>query len=280
MKFSPSMIKCFMRCPLQAKFNYIDKVQQQQSSAASFGTAVHLALELYNNTQDVKAAERCFLFAWDNPAEFGIEPEMWNRNTSYGQYRERGVEFIRMYHEENKWIDKEIIATEHRFCVPFRNHYISGIVDILETPVGSNVLKITDLKTGYRPSAYNLSFDVQFSSYMYAVTQPEFWMGWEPEKEKYHGFENGEELYERFKSYEVLGIWYDLRKTKEYEVGPRTESDLNQLHRCLDEIEKAVEHQIFVPNISGESCGICSYTEICPIYSGRPVEEEVSEKSS
>jgi len=274
MKVSPSLVKCFMRCPLQGKFSYIEKLPQKQSAAASFGTAVHLALELYNNTQDLEAAERCFLFAWDNPDQFDIDPEYWPRNTSYGQYRERGIEFIRMYHEENRWVEREVIATEHRFCVPFRNHFISGIVDILETPTDSNVLKIVDLKTGYRPSANNLGFDVQFTSYMYAATQPEFWMGWEPEKEKYKGFANGEELYEKYKDFNVVGVWYDLRKAKEYEVGERTEADYNRLHRCLDEIEKAVENEIFVPNISGESCGLCSYREICPVYSGDPVGED------
>jgi CRISPR/Cas system-associated exonuclease Cas4 (RecB family) len=274
MKVSPSLIKNFMRCPLQAKFNYIDKIPQQQSSAASFGSAVHLALELYNNTNDLDAAERCFLFAWDYPKEFGLEPEIWNRNTSYGQYRERGIEFIRNYHEENKWVEREILATEHRFCVPFRNHMISGIVDILETPNDSNILKITDLKTGYRPSAHNLSFDVQFTSYMWAATQREFWVGYEPEIEKYCGFPNGEELFDRFKNHDIVGVWYDLRKCKEYEVGPRTEADFNRLHRCLDEIEKAVNLEVFVPNISGESCGLCSYQDICPLYSGEPVGEE------
>jgi len=274
MKFSPSMIKSFMRCPMQAKFNYIDGLPQKQGSAASFGTAVHLALELYNNTGDVEAAERCFTFAWDHPDHFGIKPEIWNRNTSYGQYRERGIEFVRAYHEETKWSEKNVIATEHRFCVPFRNHLISGIVDILETDKNSNVLKIVDLKTGYRPSSYNLSFDVQFTSYMWAATQKEFWTGFEPEKEKYCGFENGEELFDRFSGSDIVGIWYDLRKAKSYEVGARTEEDYNRLHRCLDQIEKAVELQVFVPNISGDACGICSYQDVCPVYSGLELEND------
>jgi len=273
MKFSPSMIKSFMRCPMQAKFNYIDKLPQKQGSAASFGTAVHLALELYNNCGDVEAAERCFTFAWDHPEDFDIAPEIWNRNTSYGQYRERGIEFIRAYHEESKWSEKEIIATEHRFCVPFRNHFISGIVDILETNKNSNVLKIVDLKTGYRPSGFNLSFDVQFTSYIWAAQQREFWTGFEPEKEKYSGFENGEELFDRFSGADIVGVWYDLRKAKEYEVGQRTVEDYNQLHRCLDQIERAVDLEVFVPNISGEACGICSYQDICPVYNGESLED-------
>jgi CRISPR/Cas system-associated exonuclease Cas4 (RecB family) len=65
-----------------------------------------------------------------------------------------------------------------------------------------------------------------------------------------------------------------LRKAKSYEVGARTEEDYNRLHRCLDQIEKAVELQVFVPNISGDACGICSYQDVCPVYSGLELEND------
>jgi len=276
MKVNASLIKNYMRCPLQAKFHYIDNIPQKQGSAASFGSAVHMAVDLYNQTGDVQAAKQCFLYIWDHADEFGLEPEIWNRNTSYGQYRERGVAFIDGYHQESKWVNKDVIATEYRFCVPFRNHFISGIVDILESPHRSNVLKVVDLKTGYRPNASNLGFDIQFTSYIWAVSQREFWVGFEPEAEKYPGFENGEELFDKFSSYDILGVWYDLRKSKEYEVGPRSERDYDRLHRCLDEIEKAVNLEVFVPNISGDSCGICSYQSICSVYSGLENDKELT----
>lgn len=266
MKMSPSMIKSFMSCSLQAKFGYVDKIPQRQNAAASFGTAVHLAVELYNNTQDLQAAEDCFLFAWDNPEDFGIAPDFYFPRTSYGTYRERGVDFIRAYDESYKWVDREIIATEHRFCVDFGEHQLSGIIDIIETVKGSNELKIVDLKTGQRPNNTNLKFNIQFSSYMFAASQKQFWCGYEPEIEKYKGFPNGEELYERFKDYTITGIWYDLRNAKEYPVGPRTEADTKKLYRCIDEISRAVELEVFIPDISGDTCGICSYTEMCPIY--------------
>lgn len=274
MKANASLIKNYMKCPLQAKYNYIDNLPQKQGSAASFGSAVHMALDLYNQIGDVVAAEQCFLYIWDHLSEFGIEPEIWNRNTSYGQYRERGIEFIRGYDEESKWTEKQILATEFRFCVPFKNHFISGIVDILEVPKDSQTLKIVDLKTGYRPSFFNLGYDIQFTSYIWAVSQKEFWVGYEPEIDKYPGFENGEELFDKFSSYDIVGVWYDLRKSKEYNVGPRTEEDFKRLNYCLDEIEKAVTLEVFVPNISGDSCGICSYQSICPIYPD--LKEEIS----
>jgi CRISPR/Cas system-associated exonuclease Cas4 (RecB family) len=262
---------------MQAKFQYVERQPQVQNAAASFGTAVHLAIELYNNTEnDVKAAEECFLFVWDNPEQFGIAPVMWFPRTSYGAYRERGIEFIRKYHENHQWLDREIIATEHKFCVDFRGgHKISGIVDIIETFAGSEELRITDLKTGQRPNARNLGFDVQFTAYCYAAQQEQFWLGYEPEIEKYPALPNGAELYERFKDYTVVGIWSDLKAAKDYPVGPRTEDDYSKLHRCLDEIEKAIKLEVYVPDISGDTCGICSYTDLCPVYSPPDTAKEI-----
>jgi CRISPR/Cas system-associated exonuclease Cas4 (RecB family) len=266
MKFSASMIKNFMSCGLQAKFNYIEKRPQLQNAAASFGTAVHLAIELYLNTKDQEAAERCFLYVWDNPEEFDINPHFYFPRTSYGDYRERGIKFIRNYVDSYKWVDREIIATEHKFCVDIGEHQLSGVVDILETKVGSKELTVTDLKTGRRPTAQNLHFDIQFCIYLYAAQQKQFWCGYEPEIEKYKGFENGEELYERYKDYTFTGVWYDLRAAKEYPVGERTELDYQKLYRCLDQIARAVELEVFIPDISGDTCGICSYKDICPLY--------------
>lgn len=266
MKVSASLIKTWMKCPLQAKYRYIDGFPEKSNAAASFGSAVHLALELYNNTFDVDGAVKTFLYVWDHPDEFGLEPEIWPMRTSFGLYRERGEQFIRAYDEENRWVEKDIVATEHRFCVPIGGNLLSGIVDILEIPHRTNELHIVDLKTGSRPNNTNLGLDVQFSSYLWAAKQKEFWCGYELEKEKYSGFENGEELFERVKNYNVIGIWYDLRNNKQYRVGERTEGDFRRLFHCIDQIGRAMEAEVFVPSISGDACSICSFHETCVAY--------------
>lgn len=265
MKFSPSLLKAFMGCSLQYKFKK-EGHPDLQNAAASFGTAVHQALELYNNTQDLDAALYNFRYTWDNPEEFGITPQFYFPRTNYGYYRERGVEFIKNYAESYQWVDRDILATEHRFCVDIGNHQLSGIVDILETEKGSKQLKVVDLKTGQRPNTKKLNFDVQFTAYMWAAQQRQFWCGYEPEIDKYPGFDDGEAMYEKYKDYTVVGVWYDLRKADEYPVGPREPGDYQKLYRCLDMIAHAVEQEAYVPDISGDTCGICSYADICPLY--------------
>lgn len=267
MKVSASLIKTWMRCPLQGKYKYIDGLPDQSNAAAAFGSAVHLALELYNNVKDVGKAEGAFLEIWDNPDEFDLSIDIWPPRTSFGAYRERGVEFIRNYHEATKWVKKQILATEHRFCVPIGDHFISGIVDVIELPEKSTTLKIVDFKSGYRPNTMNLNHDTQFCTYLYAPTQKEFWCGSDEDRDKYTGFANGEELWEKFQNYEIEGIWYDLRNSKEYNVGPRTQKDYDKLLMCIEQIARAIEFEVFVPDISGDSCGLCSYRDICPLFS-------------
>lgn len=266
MKASASLVKSWMACSLQGKFSYVDRLPQLNSAPASFGSAVHLALELYNNGYTVQDAKDCFSYVWDHLDEFGWTPEIWPPRTSYGSYRERGLKFIDMYHEDNKWIDKTIIGTEHRFQVNFGRHTLSGIVDILEHVKGSKELICVDLKTGYRPTFENLRQNVQFTIYTWAMQQKEFWTGFPEDLERYPGFENGEELWEQYKNLTPVAIWYDLRNAKGYNVGPRTEQDYARLQVCLDNIERAMELEVFVPNISGDTCGICSYQDQCPAY--------------
>lgn len=251
-----------MGCSLQHKFKQ-EGHPELQNGAASFGTAVHQALELYLNDGDLDAALHCFKYMWDNQEEFGISPHFYFPRTSHGYYRERGIQFIKDYADSYKWVEREIIATEHRFCVDVGAHQISGIVDILETERDSQVLKVVDLKSGRRPTNKQLGFDIQFTSYLHAAAQEQFWVGY---NDDYPGMENGDELYQKYKDFEIVGIWYDLREAKEVSVGPRTEEDMQKLYRCMDMIAKAVELEVYVPDISGNTCGICSYASICPLY--------------
>jgi hypothetical protein len=283
MKFSASMLKTYGNCQLQGKFAYMDKLPQKQSASATFGTCVHEALEQYNEHRDIDAAVKRFLYTWENPEALGVSPDFWHRRVTYGGLQETGVKAIMEYHESNVWADREMIAAEHKFCVPFGDrHLLSGIVDMLESPRGSSELRVCDFKTaGSRPNADMLYLDLQFTTYYYASLQPEFWLGFDDGSEasknsdgspRYPPMENGEELYERFKGADRKVIWYHLRQNKELDCGPRDDGDFMRLMRCCDEIEKAVNHDIFVPSISGNSCTFCSYTDICKAYVPPPID--------
>ena len=262
MKFSPSMIKTWMRCQQQAAFAYIDNIPDDRvNAAAEYGTAVHLALETFNNNEDADEALEVFRQAWDSADHQKME---YPPRTSFGQYRDKGVKMVEAYIESRQMAPDDIIATEYRFCVPIGRHELSGIVDAL-TVDGDDHLKIVDYKTGYRPNADNLHLDIQFTGYFYAAHRKEFWTGIEG-SDKYVGLPNGEELFEKYRDAKKSAVWFDTRNTREYDVGPRGTADVVRLYRCLDAIEAAIEAGVFVPNISGDTCKFCSYQDICPVY--------------
>lgn len=265
MKFNASMIGVWMKCPLQARYNETRDKPRVQNAAASFGTCVHEALDQYNKTGDMDRAVQRFLETWEDPSILGVEPDVWPRRMTYGGLRETGVQMLTDYHETASWSKREVVAAEHRFCVPFGDHLLSGIVDVLEaTP---RALKIVDYKTNSsQPMLDSLYLNIQFTIYYYASLQPEFWMGFDDGTGKYPGMENGEELYERFKNKDRTPIWYHLRKNKAINCGKRDDLDFMRLYRCCQEIAKAIEKDVYVPSISGDSCVWCDHTDVCKAF--------------
>lgn len=268
MKVNASLLKTWMTCPLQARFGEIEKLERLQNAKASFGTCIHEALELYNNTGNYEAARERFNHTWENPDVLGVAPDYWPRFTDFAGLRKKGLEILEKYHENQKWESREIIATEHKFCVPIGDHYISGVVDLLEvkkTKGGKKALRIVDYKTNSKqPTKEALFMDIQFTVYVYASMQPEFWLGFGDDP-KYPPMPNGEELYERFDGMIRKAIWYHLWQNKEIVVGDRDDDDFMRLYRCITSVVEAIEKEVYVPNISGDSCTYCSFTEQCKV---------------
>lgn len=116
------------------------------------------------------------------------------------------------------------------------------------------------------PNFDNLYLNIQMTIYYYASLQKEFWTGYDDGSGKYVGFENGEELWEKFKQKKRQVIWHQLSKNRELNCGKRDDKDFLRLYRCMQEISKAVEHDVFVPCISGDTCTFCSFTDVCYAY--------------
>lgn len=260
MKFSTSMIKEFGTCALRGKFRYIDGLPDQTGSSAVFGSAVHAGLEAFHLGADLAEAQRVFLDYLDNN-----EPDYWNRRTTYTGFKSKGLQMIEDYVSARRWSESTILAAEMRFMVDMGEHQLSGIVDYLEVPDDMSYLKIGDLKSGKKPNMDNLHLDLQFSVYDWASRQPEFWMGYKGQEDKYPGLPNGEELYEIFKDVPRKLVWYDLRGNREIDVGERTERDYGRLYRCCEQIARAVEYEVFIPTVNGDNCTWCSYQDVCPV---------------
>lgn len=278
--FSASRIKTWMSCPLQGYYRYVEHYPVEGSGAkAVFGTCVHAALDYYNNSaKDVNGACAMFLDLWMNPEKVGAPADtlIWPKHNGYsfGSLKTKGVNVIRHLHRLQDWDDREVIATEHPFLVPFGAHWLTGYVDLVEhkhNGKGQSILKIVDYKTSsYKPNKAELALDVQFTVYDYASRQPAFWTGW-PGNPDFPGLPNGQWQYETMRSLPRRAIWYHLFGPKEIDAGPRDQADYDRLYRVCLEIARADELKVFVPKI-GDACHFCDYKEPCGISIPTPDE--------
>lgn len=275
MRFRQSDLKVWMACPLQAKFRNIDNLPWKPGSKATFGSCIHAALEHYNRTGDVETATKLFLEGWENPPSLGLpEIEVWNKFTSFGGLRQRGIDIMRAYHERMRIEQRTVIVAEHRFLVPFGVHELTGTVDLVSVRKnhrGKQLLVVEDYKTvTKRPTVAELALNIQFTVYLYAVSQPEFWFGNPDEKRGWGaGFlpiPNAEWYWETLKDMPRRAMWVHLwDNAKELDAGGRDDEDFGRLYRLCNEIERAYVNQVFVPHI-GDACTNCDYAhDPCPV---------------
>lgn len=259
--YSASQLKMVMRCPLQAKFSYVDRIGSAQSGAATYGTIMHYVTEQYDRGMTLKEATALFLQLWAEPERLGVKPDYWPYRTSFESYKKRGLAAIQSYANLNMWGRPQIIAHEYPFLVPFGDHEIRGVIDRLELRTTGNkkkILTVTDKKTAAKkPSKYDLRTDIQFTIYLMALRQKQFWTG-VPDSGTYLGFENGEELYEVFQTYDHAGVYLMIGDPcTELDVGERTDDDFKQLYRLISEVSRAYESNVFIPRIGTDTCGNC-----------------------
>lgn len=281
MKVSPSMLKTFGDCALQGKYKYVDRLPDDQTgSSAHWGTSLHHAAEMFiKGSLDKDAAVREFTEYYDS-----VTPDYWNRRTSYTNQKDTGKRVIEDYVDNYNWERRTPIAAEHRFMVDIGEHQISGIVDLIDVWDDPIELIITDLKSGARPKggAIGMQLNVQFTSYIYASLKKEFWTGYPGQEDKYPGMPNGEALFEAFQDVPRKGIWYDLKKNQEVDVGPRGEQDFGRLYRIIEQIDRAIEYEVFVPSVNADWCEYCFVKDtLCPVIPEGLFEQsvEIGQKS-
>lgn len=271
MRISASKLKVWSSCALQARFQYVDRLPRQSNAYAAFGSCVHYALADYNVHNDIQHAVDTFTDVWHEPEKIGSPIEVWPKGINYMGSRTRGIKMLTEYHEKMDLEEREVLGVEHKFLVPFGSFEITGIVDLLEVRKsgrGKNTVRVVDYKTNKRkPFKTALFADLQFTLYDYAVRQREFWVG---NGDGFPELSNGAYWWEFYKDEAVpkRGIWYHLETQSEIDVGARDNNDYMRAYRICQMMERAQKFNVYVPNISGDSCGFCPYTKEC----GLPVE--------
>lgn len=286
MRFSASKLKTWMTCPMRAHLHYDLKVPTtHQNAKAVFGTIIHACLEKYNHDGDGDAAVAMFKDLWGNPEKVGspVETLWWPKMTSFNSLRTRGIELLKKFHEQCEWDRREVIATEHAFLVPFGEHELTGYVDLLEvrrSGRGRDLLRVCDYKTASRrPNMAELALDIQFTVYMWAVEQPEFWFGAKlpdgtPDPD-FPPIVNADWWWQMANDLDRRAIWVHLWDHKDIDAGPRVDTDFLRMYRVCTEIEKADRLDVHVPKI-GDPCLLCDYKDPCAMQVHIPTAAELA----
>lgn len=255
---SPSKLKTWQSCPEAFRLKYVERLSEPRSAALSFGSIIHACIEILE-TSGLKAAIKAFNDWWRDPTL--LDPELqidyYLAGTSWKKYSVKGHSILKEWAAIWAWNTDVVFAREYSFEVPIGDgHTLRGIIDrlALRSVVGKPAVVVQDYKTSRKePTFEYLEDDLQFISYCYATTRPEFWAG----------FSDGEERWRRYQGYARIGEWIQLLGPKVKSAGVKTQPQYNRLTKAVNQLALSVEAGIYVPTISGTSCKWCSHREIC-----------------
>lgn len=255
-----STIRAWSECPLRLKFQ-LEGAVREQSSALSFGTGIHDAVLVMEQARDLQVGIDRWKLVWTHLDLLNIEYDYMLPRNSHNGYFELGIQILQDWWELISWESDKVLAREHEFLVPLGANELTGTADkvaLRQIKGGEWIVLISDYKTGAKaPTRNYLQHDIQFHSYCYASTQPEFWTG----------IPNGQHLYEATKDWRRAGEWVHLRQTKRIDAGFRDQVHYNRLAYAVDQIEKSMALGIYVPTITGETCEFCTFRRICGLPS-------------
>lgn len=254
MQVSPSKIKVFGDCANQYKYQYHLKLPGEQHGAYTvLGTVFHYAVEVYEiYGNNIDLAVKTFRYYWDHSDELGQKIDWYPPRTSHRSLGERGVDMLERYHGLSPWKGGQLVATEVRFEVPLGDHLLRGVIDKLFYRPQAHELQIIDFKTGSRVPQ-RLRYNLQFTCYLYATTRPEFW-------EQVPGWED---FWPEAMLLKRMGQWFHAQNNKMFNAGYRDDSDYKRLLLAVDQMDAAIEAEIFPLTIEGEACGWCPWIDIC-----------------
>ena len=263
MRVRQSDLKTWGKCPLQYRYQHIDKLPREQSGSLVWGSILHDCVLYLETTGDLDATIDRFQQFWADPASLDPEHRVdyYVRGTSWKRFLDKGPVVLRNWWSIISWETDLVLAREYEFDVPIGNgHVLHGTIDKLtvryRADVDQEVLLISDYKTNNKTPTYDyLAEDLQFTAYAYASTQLEFWKNLPGGR--------GLELMAKYQDYPRHGEWVQLQTPKRMDAGIREDRHYNRLVMAVNALADSVAMRIFVPNISGEACRYCEFRKLC-----------------
>lgn len=244
MRLSYSAIETYESCPLKYKYRHIERVPEQKSKEAVFGTIIHTVMKQIHEPGILHPTleEALDFFS-----------KQWNEDVFANELEERaaftqGVQMIQRYYADNDPAAVTVVDLESRFSIDIGDdatgrHTVSGTIDRIDRTADG--FEIIDYKTGRKaPSQEKVDQNLQLTIYLKAFLE-------RYPKER----ENLEKI--------TVSLYYLPHGMKI--SSHRTQEDLARLDERFAQVVADITGGHFEPILS-PLCDWCPFQEICPLW--------------
>jgi len=234
---SASDLELYRTCPLKYKFARVFGIPQDPTINQRFGILIHRVLENFHKERSahgggedgMRRLMRLFEAGWRRSGFGSSDDEL--------QFRDKAVEALRRYWEQEESTPAEPVWVERKFDFSIGPHHLRGRVDRVDRlPDGG--FELIDYKTGERKSEAELADDLQLALYRVAARE-----AWDLEAE--------------------LGSYYYVLDAEKVAVGSSSD-DTERVERTVLQVGEGILSQDFEPRPSPTVCSWCDYRLICP----------------
>ncbi|MCA9670680.1 MAG: PD-(D/E)XK nuclease family protein [Myxococcales bacterium] len=176
---SVSALTCFLRCPRQYRYRYIDRVTpEHRADTLVFGSAIHAALAAFYRTLQsgrsptAKSMRHTFLIALDVEVR-RADPPILYRSHDLDALRRLGLEMLDVFHV-GALRPRRVLGVEQAFSIALVDDYGMPIpvrlVGAFDAVIETDRVRVVEHKTAARRwSSSQLEHDLQLSAYSLAA---------------------------------------------------------------------------------------------------------------
>ncbi|MBI1863430.1 ATP-dependent helicase [Candidatus Microgenomates bacterium] len=241
MYVSYSQMDTFERCALQYKYQYILKIPAPANGAASYGSSVHNALQIFyqmykvDRTIGLPELLEQFNRAWI--------PLGYASQSHEKRMKKVGEEMLTAFFNEYHTPNITVIDLEKLFRLKISDKvFVSGKIDrVDQNPDGS--IEIIDYKTGKKPDEKELKDSIQLATYLMAAAE--------------------KSLYNKAAADVTLTFYY-LQDNSKISM-KKTQEDIIKTKERIMATTAKMANSSYPPTV-GPQCGFCPFKMICEAW--------------
>ena len=243
---SVSRLKCFLRCPLQFYFKYVEKIPAPIDGNLLLGKALHAAAETnfrqkISSRKDISRVQILEMFNAAFESLKQQEEVILKEDQSFTELKVTGLKCTEILHAELAPAIQPVFIEQH-FTFPLINSQFAGFQGFVDVVDSSNV--VHDIKTA-KKSYVESAAQTDLQLIAYNIGCRTFL------KEPPRGF-----------AFDVL-VKNKTVKLQTVSTPGHTQAQLDRFIKLVHMVEQAMISKVFYPSENTMSCSFCSYKEQC-----------------